>query len=162
MDDRNTEARELAKFALGMLTFKDSSVEAAVRSVLRIATLRDHAVWQVWAQLQLTEFVDEDAAKVSVRPLLDAAFPDAQRQEQIFDRALGDYLSTRSHSAEKGGHYLADIADIERDLPIYEASLMREIDVSRFEHRDLRQRILNRVKNGAQRYLMDIEKGTIP
>jgi hypothetical protein len=45
---------------------------------------------------------------------------------------------------------------------MYEASLMREIDVSQLEHRDLRQRILNRVKNGAQRYLMDIEKGAGP
>ena len=55
MPDRNDEARGIAAYALGMLTHRDSSVEAGVRSVLRIANLRDHAWWQVWAQLQLTD-----------------------------------------------------------------------------------------------------------
>ena len=58
---------------------------------------------------------------------------------------------------DEGGYYLADVGDIERDLPIYEASLMRKISVAHLEQRDLRHRILNRVKNSAQRYLMRIE-----
>jgi len=162
MDDRTHEARNLASFALGMLTHKDaSSVEAAVRSVLRIATLRGHARWRLWAELQLTELVDEETAKESVRPLIDASFPDVRRQEQILDFALGDYLRSRKMANEdEGSYYLADVGDIERDLPIYEASLMRKISVEHLEQRDLRHRILNRVKNSAQRYLMRIENAS--
>jgi hypothetical protein len=160
MQDPNEVTRGIAAFALGMLAHKDaSSAEAVVRAVLRIASLRNHHRWRVWAELQLTELVDEDVAKESVRHVLDDAFPDPQRQDQILEAALGDYLSTRRTSAEAdSAHYLADIGDVERDLPIYEASLMRNIDVNVLAQRDLRHRILNRVKNQAQRYLMNVEK----
>jgi hypothetical protein len=159
MQDPREVTRGLAAFALGMLAHKDaSSAEAVVRAVLRIASLRNHPRWQVWAELQLTELVDEDVAKNSVRHLLDDAFPDPQRQDQIFEAALDDYLSTRRTSSDSASrYYLADIGDIERDLPIYEASLMRNIDVDVLAQRDLRHRILNRVKNQAQRYLMKEE-----
>lgn len=160
MQDPNEVTRDMAAFALGMLAHKDAnSAEAVVRAVLRIASLRDHHRWCVWAELQLTELVDEDVAKESVRHVLDDAFPDPRRQDQILEVALGDYLSTRRTSAEAdSAYYLADIGDIERDLPIYEASLMRNIDVDILAQRDLRHRILNRVKNQAQRYLMIVEK----
>jgi hypothetical protein len=55
-----------------------------------------------------------------------------------------------------------DDRNTEAREPIYEASLMREIDLAVLEQPDMRQRILNRVKNDAQRYLMDIKKGIIP
>lgn len=159
MADRNEVTRSLAAFALGSLSHKDSSsAEGAVRSVLRIASLRNHPRWQIWSELQLTELVDEDVAKETVQHLLDDAFPDTQRRNQLFEVALREYLATRRRSEEpRSGFYLADIGDIERDLPIYEASLMREIDVDVLAQRDLRNRILNRVKNHAQRYLMSEE-----
>jgi hypothetical protein len=113
----------------------------------------------VWAELQLTEFVDEDTAKDAVRHILDDAFPDAQRQDQLFDVALRDYLATRKISGEDdSGYNLADIGDLEQDMPIYQASLLREIDIDILAQRDLRHRILNRVKNQAQRYLMKVER----
>ncbi|HEY0396320.1 MAG TPA: hypothetical protein VGD01_17685 [Candidatus Elarobacter sp.] len=150
----------MAAFALGMLAHKDAnSAEAAVRAVLRIASLRNHERWRVWAELQLTELVDEDSARDSVRHILDDAFPDPHRQSRIFDAALRDYLATRKASSEENGRrYLADIGDIEHDLPIYQASLLRDINVDALAQRDLRHRILNRVKNQAQRYLMKVEK----
>jgi hypothetical protein len=37
---------------------------------------------------------------------------------------------------------------------------MRKINVEHLEQRDLRHRILNRVKNAAQRYLMGIENAS--
>jgi hypothetical protein len=159
MNDRIQEARTLAAFALGMLTHKDAnSPEATVRAVLRIASLRKHDRWRVWAELQLTEFVDEDTAKDSVRHILDDAFPDSQRRDQLFEVALRDYLLTRRISSEdETRHYLADIGDIEQDIPVYQASLLREIDVDTLAQRDLRHRILNRVKNQAQRYIMKVE-----
>ena len=64
MLDRNDEVRHMAAFALGMLCHKDaSSAEAVARSVLRIASLCNHSLWRIWAELQLTELVDEDALK---------------------------------------------------------------------------------------------------
>jgi hypothetical protein len=161
MHERNQEARGLASFALGSLTMKESSAEAAVRSVYRIANLRDQYTWQVWAQLQLTELVDEDAARESVQRVLDGAFPESTRQDAILAHALEDYLATRVRAGETGSYYLADVGDIERDLVIYEASLMRDINVEHLVQRDFRQRILNRVKNRAQTYLMEVEKRTI-
>ena len=105
--------------------------------------------------------MDEDAARESVRPLLDA-FPDPQRQDQILESALNDVRKTRRVAADNDVYYLADIGDVERDLPIFEASLLRKIDVRRFSQRDLRHRILNRVKNRVQTYLMAIEKDAAP
>jgi hypothetical protein len=160
MHDRIEEVRAMAAFALGMLAHKDAnSAEAAVRAVLRIASLRNHERWRVWAELQLTDLVDEDAAKDSVQHILDDTFPDRQRQSRVFEAALRDYLATRKTSSEAGTrHYLADIGDIEHDVPIYQASLLREINIDVLAQRDLRHRIINRVKNQAQRYLMMVEK----
>jgi hypothetical protein len=160
MPDSKELTRSLAAFALGSLAHKESSTaEGAVRSVLRIASLRKHPLWQIWAELQLTELVDEDVARDSVQHLLQDAFPDPQRRNQLFDVALREYLITRRRSLDPdSGFYLADIGDIERDFAVYEASLMREIDVDVLAQRDLRHRILNRVKNQAQRYLMSEEK----
>jgi hypothetical protein len=105
------------------------------------------------------DLVDEDSAESTVRPLLAEAFPDGDRQNEILERALADVRKSRAVSTESLTPYLADIGDIERDLPIYEASLLREIDVDRFAQRDLRHRILNRVKNRVQTYLMSVEPG---
>jgi len=160
MDDFNEEVRHLAAFALGMLTHKDaSSTEAAVRSVLRIASLRNHHHWRIWAELQLTELVDEDAARESIQHLLDDAFPDEHRRAPALDAALADYLATRDTSLTGDGQlYLSDIGDVERDIAMYDASLSRRIDVEVLRQRDLRHRVLNRVKNKAQQYLMERER----
>lgn len=162
MTDNTEEARNLAAYALAMLTMKESSVEAGVRAVLRIATLLGQSWWQVWAQLQLTELVDEDTARDSVRPMLEHAFPDQSRREQIVELALADMLTTRVTATGSERYYLANIADIEHDLPIYEASLMRAIEVDRLAQCDLRRAILNRVKNRTQSYLMAIEARSRP
>ena len=66
----------------------------------------------------------------------------------------------RVELSEPPEYYLADISDVERDLPIFEARLMKKISVERFRQRDTRRAILNRVKNRVQIYLMAIENGS--
>ncbi|MGA3037446.1 MAG: hypothetical protein ABSE64_08145 [Vulcanimicrobiaceae bacterium] len=155
----------IAAFALGQLLQKDSSVEAGVRAVLHVATLRRQTWWQAWSYLQLTNIYEpfEPDALEDAHRLMQRAFPDAARRNDILENAFAHYKSTRSIDANPGTYMLADIGDLESDLPIYEAALRKKINIERFQQRDIRRSILNRVKNQVQIYLMAVESGaTIP
>lgn len=156
MFDPAQESRHIAAFALGQLLMNDRSAEAAVRAVLRVATLRDHAWWQFWAFLQLNDTYEQDELAGAHR-LIGRALPEATRRDDILESAKEDVLWTRRTGIEENEHYLADIGDVERDLTMYDTDLGRAIDVSRLAQRDMRHRIVNRVKNRAQEYLMLIE-----
>lgn len=153
----------MARFALGTLIFS-GSVEAAVRSVLRIAAAKNHFQWQIWAHLQLTElFEDETNHADGVDELKRTIFsfiPDGARTEDIFRTAERSYSATRKDP--DGRSYGADIASIELDTTMFTAELHREINLDRIHQRDRNHRILNRVKNSAQQYLMMVEAGTTP
>jgi hypothetical protein len=160
MLDPLEESRHIAAFGLGQLLQKDSSVESGVRTVLRIATIRGHLWWQAWAFIQLTDFYEPDAMD-NVSHRIESAFPDGERRSDLLDSAMKAVRRTRQvDSSNPPKYYLADIADLERDLPIFEARLLQKISVNRFAQRDMRRTILNRVKNSVQAYLMAIENGT--
>ena len=160
MNDPALEARHIAVYSLGQLLQKDSSVEAGVRAVLRIATMLRHSWWQTWAFIQLTDFYEPDAMDAADR-LVEAAFPEADRRRDLLESAMANVRATRRvELSEPPEYYLADISDLERDLPIFEARLMKKISVERFRQRDTRRAILNRVKNRVQIYLMAIENGS--
>jgi len=119
MEDINDDARNLAKVGLGILLQKDSSTETGVRFVLRIATLKDHTAWQVWAYLQLTEMFDDGDIEAATRAIAWGKI-DATRQKDIVQRALYDYNETRAEIGDPSDIYRADIGDIEKDLSIFE------------------------------------------
>jgi hypothetical protein len=161
--DPSEEARNIAAFSLGQLLQKDSSVESGLRAMLRIATMRGHLWWQAWAFMQLTNFYEPDAMD-GVHLLIESAFPDAERRSGLLESAMASVRETRIVGAsDPPKYYLADVGDLERDLPIFEARLLRKITVERSAQRDMRRTILNRIKNRVQIYLMAIENGaTLP
>jgi hypothetical protein len=154
------EIRTLAGYLLGQLLQRNSSVEVGVRGVLRIANLMHHTAWVAWASLQLVDMADEsgiDEARVAV----EHAFPDLSHQERILQQAKEAYDSTRAGVGDAPA-YQADIGDVETDAAIFEADLMREISDQRFRQLASRHRILNKVRNKVQSYLMMIEAGEEP
>lgn len=122
---------------------------------------KPHSAWQVWSSLQLTEMFDDGDIPSAIQAIAWGKI-DAARQEHIVERALRDYNATRTEVGDESEIYRADVGDIERDLDIFESSLMREIDLTRFAQRDRNHRILNRIKNRVQEYLMMVERNMPP
>ncbi len=157
MNSRARELRQLAQYSLGALIAKKSSVESGVREVLRIATAKGHAVWQAWAMLQLTDMFEDDGLGYA-REAISNAFPEAVRQDTVLHKALEQYNATRL--APDDTTYRADIGDIEHDLIIFQAHLRQKITTTRYAQRDRLRRIVNKVKNQAQDYLITIENAS--
>lgn len=159
MENPMDESRALARYALGNLIHGDASVEAGVRSVLRISRARGNLFWEVWATLQLTEMFEgpdiilADIARGSVA----ASYSEPTRKE-TFEKALAAYEATRTYGNATDA-YRSDVGDIERDQRIVAADLMRKITLERVEQGDRYHRILNKVKNLVQDYLMTVENG---
>lgn len=158
MDEEET--RHLAGYLLGQLLQKDSSVEVGVRGVLRIASLQHHAVWIAWAALQLVDMADESGL-AEARTAIEKTFSDSDTQDRIIQQAKESYDFTRASVGNPTPNH-SDIGDLERDVAIFETELKREITETRFHQVTERHRILNRVKNSVQKYLMMVEAGKKP
>lgn len=97
----------------------------------------------------------EDDGVIYARESISSAFAETVRQDNVIQKALEQYNSTRL--APDDTTYRADVGDIEHDLIILQAKLKKKITATRYAQRDRLRRILNKVKNQAQVYLMTIE-----
>lgn len=163
-DDEVFSVRFGAAAALSQLLFKDSSVEVAVRSVLRIADHRGLTWWKLWATLQLetlrTETLGEQIAEV-----LDADFPEvkASQRELTVQQALDEYnyLRSSSHSFSRS---TAALAVMEKETALTEMAYARDPDGLDGARQMVlaRTEILSRIRSRVQYFLSTVERGESP
>lgn len=155
------EIESQASFALGSLIYGGASVEACVRAVLRIATLKGHSWWQAWAQVQLmrTSSADNDPHSLKrMHRILEGSLPHEQQRNETIDSVLDDYSATRSYSQKNGEgkdetrFTAGSVSDLENEVSADPASNLSD------SYRDL----LTRIKNRAQYYLTQIEGAREP
>lgn len=165
------EVRSLSSYALGQLLQKNASVEVAVRQVLRVATLKNHLQWRIWAMINLTT-VDpaKESAESSLPPireqtltqmhhLLDDFFPpktgDVARQA-VLNRVIESVTACRRI---KPGRTMADsVTTLERRFKEERRAIRKGSGDD--ELYSTLERILDRIKTQAQMYLSSVESGS--
>lgn len=150
------ESKGIASFALSQLLQKDSSVESAVRAVLRVAALRGHSWWEVWANLQLVTIGEDKNGMRKALDELGRKFPSIAQRDQIFDDAAKDLKHCRTD--EDGQIFTEGVGQIERRLSIREQRQALGVDEVRASDNSIREALF-RIKNRAQLYLQSVECG---
>lgn len=166
MSDGHDEAKSLAAYALGQMLQKKSSVEVAVRWVLRIATLKHHLQWRMWAQMNLITLTAEDVASASgpshkidaVLRMLDDVFSPSggiMGPTSVVENVLESYwLCRRLNSEGLASDSIARLETVYRD---YRRMLRAKWTEDTNEHSTRLSEVLNNVKNRAQTYLSSVE-----
>jgi hypothetical protein len=166
------DIRGLASYALGQMLQKGSSVEVAVRWVLRIATLKGHLHWQMWALLNLGNFTadliskkkgDHEPNLHEAIKLLGDMFPDGDGHlagTEALDKVISAYTQCRRiRDGELIGLSLGRLEEDRKELRrMAHKSYKKELN----DWFNKLSTVLNTIKNRAQIYLSSIEAGIAP
>jgi hypothetical protein len=148
---------EMASYALGQLIYGGSSVETAVRAVLRIANLLHHTRWQLWAYLQLNEGGGDDTTSAIAAQSLFRAFP----LEMLGDSLHPGVEAQHTDIMEAAAEAVTATRFIGEDRVTTHS--VREIEYLTAEGNEQVLRIvLTRIRNCAQAYLMSVEANQNP
>jgi len=159
-ESKRALSRRLATEALSGITTPGYSLEAVIRKALRVAALRNHTYYEAWFRLQLLDIGSGRHDLRKVREIVNTAFPNGERSEEVTAEILADYMTSRSVPSRPDQMYGATIASLEQSVSNMEdafnnarGDLPHEFVRSLHENKQM----FNGIKNRVQTYLMQVE-----